>query len=198
VETLRANVRIVAATNRHLLELATVGRYRADLYYRIASIDLRLPSLRERRADIPALAEVILKRITVPGGQRCELSDAAIRKLMSYDFPGNVRELRNTLIKAVALCRHHLIDEEYIVFAQGAMPPALSASPASVSVSSASGAQLAVTGAASVQSMAEMEAGYIARLLHTHGGHRRRVADILGISERTLYRKLKHYNLAEG
>ena len=196
VETLRANVRIVAATNRHLLELATVGRYRADLYYRIASIDLRLPSLRERRADIPALAEVILKRITVPGGQRCELSDAAIRKLMSYDFPGNVRELRNTLIKAVALCRHHLIDEEYIVFAQGAMPPALSASPASVS--SASVAQLAVTEAAPVQSIAEMEAGYIARLLHTHGGHRRRVADILGISERTLYRKLKHYNLAEG
>ncbi len=192
-EMLRANVRIVSATNRNLLELAQSGRFRLDMYYRIAGIDLQLPSLRERRDDIPALAEVILRRIAESGAQRCKLSEQASRKLMAHDFPGNVRELRNILVKAVALCRHHTIDEAYITFAKVGVSGCASSVPSFVrDVEPAiHGSQVP---AANVP-ISRMEATYITDLLRSHQGHRRKVADILGISERTLYRKIKLYGL---
>ncbi len=190
-EVLRSDVRIVAATNRDLLSLAESGHYRLDLYYRIAGIDVHLPALRERHTDIPALADFMLRRMAGSGGKRCKLSEAAINKLLTYRFPGNVRELRNILAKAVAICRSHVIGPEYIMLANSPMtqPPlrqerAVTSPPAEPPV------------AASPSSIAEMEAGYIAQLLQANNGHRRNVADILGISERTLYRKLKRYGLA--
>lgn len=193
VETLQANVRIIAASNRNLLEMAERGLYRLDLYYRLSGIDLRLPSLRERRSDIPALAEAMLKRIAQTGAPRCKLTDDAMAKLMQYDFPGNVRELRNILLKAVAICRHNLISAEYITLGQTARHA--HGSPVAAIPPPSDTAAVVRPVAAGVP-IARMEAGYIAELLQIHRGHRRNVADILGISERTLYRKLKRYGLS--
>lgn len=195
-ETLQADVRIITATNRNLLEMAETGQYRLDLYYRIAGIDLRLPSLRERRSDIPALAEAMLKRITESGAPRCKLTDDAIAKLTQYDFPGNVRELRNILLKAVAICNHSIISAEHIVLgravARSDRRVADVVEVAPVLPEAVSDMHHIVSGVP----IAELEAKYIADLLQTHHGHRRNVADILGISERTLYRKLKLYGLS--
>lgn len=199
-KTLRADVRIIAATNGDLLKMTETGLFRPDLYYRISAIDLHLPTLRERRSDIPALAEAILKRIAVNGTPRCKLTDDALTKLMQYHFPGNVRELRNILLKAVAICHHYVISAEYIVL--GNMLPELLPHRAVVTDASSEPAapatSITVSGVAMQGvSMAQVEAGYIAELLQIHHGHRRNVADTLGISERTLYRKLKRYGLSQ-
>ncbi|MFA5170992.1 MAG: sigma 54-interacting transcriptional regulator [Sulfuriferula sp.] len=192
-ETLKADVRIVAATNRNLLDMAEAGQYRLDLYYRIAGIDLRLPSLRERHIDIPALAETILKRITDAGAPRCKLTERALDKLMAYDFPGNVRELRNILLRAVAICHNSIIDVDQIVLGSSLnSAPQTNIKPVFASSEAVTEIHKAVAGIPITQ----LEADYITELLKAHHGHRRNVADILGMSERTLYRKLKQYGLS--
>lgn len=184
VETLRADVRIVSATNRDLLERVDQGQFRLDLYYRIAGIDVTLPALRERRGDIPALAKALLSRMN--GGLNFDLSASALERLVSYHYPGNVRELRNILQKALVLSDNGMIGAEHIRFdasgQSGEQQPILPRP----------GAEHADIPSAS---MAELESGHIARLLEQHQGHRRKVAEILGISERTLYRKLNRYGL---
>ncbi len=177
--TLRADVRIVAATNRNLLDQVDLGRFREDLYYRVAGIDLALPALRERREDIPALAEVLLARMTGNGRQPVRLDKAAQQKLKRYDFPGNVRELRNLLQRALLRCEKDLIGAEDIVFQQNAVQAVPRAARVRRSDPSLKGA----------------EKDYIRDLLARHNGHRRTVADLLGVSERTLYRKIGRYGL---
>ena len=181
---MRADVRLIFATNRDLLEMAYAGQFRLDLYYRISGIDLRLPSLKERREDIPALAEALLKRITLTGMLHCKLTDEALEKLLGYSFPGNVRELKNILMKAVAMSNHGIISAEHIHLGNqrsASLPPYVQAAAARETVAA--------------KKMADMEAEHISALLSRYSGHRRNVADILGISERTLYRKLKRYGL---
>lgn len=189
--TLRADVRLISATNRDLLEMAEANHFRLDLYYRIAGIDLRLPSLKERSNDIPALADAILQRITRAGAPRCRLTDDALEKLMRYSFPGNVRELRNILLKAVAMSSHGIISAAHIHLGghSSMHSPVPSETPSG-------GTARTGMGSPAGSSIAELEAHHIAELLAGHHGHRRTVADVLGISERTLYRKLKRYNLA--
>jgi len=190
-DTLRADVRLISATNRDLLEMAEANQFRLDLYYRIAGIDLCLPSLKARSSDIPALAEAMLKRITQAGAPRCKLTDDALEKLMRYSFPGNVRELRNILLKAVAMSSHGIISAAHIHL--GGHSPIHNHAPSEALTS-----DMPKTGMDSSHgfSIAELETHHIAELLISHNGHRRNVADVLGISERTLYRKLKHYKLA--
>ncbi|MEW5786458.1 MAG: sigma 54-interacting transcriptional regulator [Pseudomonadota bacterium] len=175
--TLRANVRLVCATNRNLLDWVEQGRFREDLYYRVAGIEVNLPPLRERREDIQPLAEALLVRLSSPGRPPCRLDKGAQQKLRNYAFPGNVRELRNLLQRAMLRCQEGAIRAEDIVFQQD-VPPALSPGTRA--------------GAGNLKG-AERE--HIARLLARHGGHRRTVADLLGISERTLYRKLGNLGL---
>lgn len=170
--TLKADVRLVSATNRWLLDEVDEKRFRLDLYYRLAGIDVTLPPLRERQDDIPALATLLLKRLA--GNRRaCRLDGAALATLQAYEFPGNVRELRNLLQRAVLTCRDGMIRA-----ADLRLPIA------------------AATMRAGTQSMAEIECAHIRALLDTHAGHRSRVAAALGITERTLYRKLKRYGLS--
>ena len=107
-QTLTADVRVVSATNRRLLDEVDAKRYRLDLYYRLAGIDVTLPPLRERAADLPELANFLLKKLT--GGQSvCRLAPDALAALQAYDFPGNVRELRNLLQHGVLNCRDGVI-----------------------------------------------------------------------------------------
>lgn len=170
--TLSADVRLVSATNRRLLDEVDEKRFRLDLYYRVAGIDVTLPTLRERREDLPALAAFLLKRLA--GAQRaCRLDAAALAALQAYDFPGNVRELRNLLQRAVLTCRDGVIHAADLGLPVAAvpLPPG-------------------------TQALAEVERAHIRALLDAHAGHRSRVATALGITERTLYRKLKRYGLS--
>ncbi|MDP2829959.1 MAG: sigma 54-interacting transcriptional regulator [Sulfuricellaceae bacterium] len=181
-ETLRCDARIVSATNRDLLEMVDKGQFRLDLYYRIAGIDITLPTLKERRQDIPAMSNALLHRLS--GDGRFDLGKDAIVKLMDYDFPGNIRELRNILQKALVLSNDGMIHAEHIRFDNAtSLPPVQKAGRKSAKSET------------SDTSIAELEVAHITRLLEIHGGHRRKVAEILGISERTLYRKLILYGL---
>ncbi len=175
--TLKADVRLVSATNRNLLDWVDQKLFRLDLYYRLAGIDVALPPLRERREDIPALADTLLSRLSGGSRMRCRLDKEALETLRHYDFPGNVRELRNLLQRAMVRCRDGVIRAEDLsleIPANGGTQP--SAVP-------------------SAGSLNELEKDYIRELLDKHGGHRRTVAELLGITERTLYRKLKQHGL---
>jgi len=169
--TLNADVRLVSATNRRLLDEVDEKRFRLDLYYRLAGIDVALPALRERREDIPALSAFLLKRLT---GERrtCRLDASAQAALQTHEFPGNVRELRNLLQRAVLTCRDGMIRA-----ADLQLPVAASPAPTAT------------------QPLVDIERAHIRALLDTHGGHRNRVATALGITERTLYRKLNRHGL---
>ena len=170
--TLKADVRLVSATNRRLLDEVDEKRFRLDLYYRLAGIDVTLPPLRERRDDLPALAAILLKRLA--GARRaCRLDAAALALLKAYEFPGNVRELRNLLQRAVLTCRDGVIRAADLNLPTAAAP----VQPGT-------------------QALSEVERTHIRALLDTHAGHRNRVATALGITERTLYRKLKRYGLS--
>ncbi len=172
-QTLTADVRVVSATNRRLLDEIDSKRFRLDLYYRLAGIDVTLPPLRERAADLPELANFLLKRLT--GGQcTCRLAPDALAALQAYDFPGNVRELRNLLQHAALSCRDGLIRA-----ADLRLPPRVAQAHAEPARAS----------------LRDVERAHLQQLLDAHDGHRARVAAALGVTERTLYRKLKAHGL---
>ncbi len=183
-DTLHADVRILSATNRDLLELADQGAFRQDLYYRVAGIDVTLPSLRERRMDIRALAEMFLKRAAAENKRHYRFTEAALTRLKEYDFPGNVRELRNIVQKAAAMSVDGVI-----------MPQHLYLESPSHRVSAIEKARRTAEASLPSVTMAEVEAKHIADLLRQYTGHRRKAADAMGISERNLYRKIKQYGL---
>src|SRR5512138_436008 len=110
-QTIRVDVRVIAATNRNLAEEVKAGRFREDLYYRLNVVSLEMPALRERRTDIPALVKFFLERYTKDNGKAIEgCAPEAIELLMSYSWPGNVRELENAIERAVVLSSGSLID----------------------------------------------------------------------------------------
>ncbi|MGQ0595007.1 MAG: sigma 54-interacting transcriptional regulator, partial [Gammaproteobacteria bacterium] len=121
------DVRILSATHKDLAILATDGRFRQDLYYRINVIELHVPPLRARREDIPDLVDMVLKRLT-QHGKTAVLSDRARAALLAYPFPGNVRELENVLERALTLCEGEVIepvdlDLKYPAAPEGTEPP---------------------------------------------------------------------------
>jgi transcriptional regulator with PAS, ATPase and Fis domain len=182
-ELLSADVRIICASSRNLRQLVATNQFRADLYYRIAGIFCEIPPLRERREDIPDLARALLQRMGTKDDPRYRLSDDAIDMLLGYDYPGNIRELRNVLQRAAALSTNGIITAQEVWFEDSMETPA--PDPLLSLADRHEG----------LPSMRNLESRYIAELLAEHGGRRARVAEILGISERTLYRKLKQYNL---
>ncbi|MEN8178745.1 MAG: sigma-54-dependent Fis family transcriptional regulator [Pseudomonadota bacterium] len=225
-KTLEANTRIVCATNRLLWERVKSGEFREDLYYRIACFCIRIPALRERLEDIPVLSEEILKRIASKIGRTYRLADEAIHYLSGYNYPGNIRELRNILQVAVAhssnspgaiitgdKIRQYLrmrnefetpsIQGEAYELQQDCGVGSVVCSPES----SAQGMGLpdlrelkqpsAAQSADEIVSLKDVEAKHIADLLRLYKGNRRQVAEVMGISERTLYRKLKRYGLGD-
>ena len=177
-ELLESNARLIASTHNDLPAMITDNTFRSDFYYRIAGISHQIPALRERREDIPALADALLVRIRDPKAYHCHINDDAKALLEDHDYPGNIRELKNILQRAVSLSTDGHIKVEHIKFD---VPPA-AGKPAANKQG---------------QSIKQMEAERISELLVQHQGHRRIVADELGISERTLYRKLEKYNLMD-
>ena len=171
-EAQQADFRLVCATHRDLPAMVTAGAFRADLYYRIAAFPIALPPLRERREDLPLLVGALLKR--TPGGADKHLSAAALARLDTYDFPGNVRELRNLLERACLLADGDLIGPEHLPsLAESDAAPGTTPPPQEITT------------------LAEAERRYLARVLASWRGDRRDLAARLGVSERTLFRKLR-------
>ncbi len=171
------DARIVAATNRDLEIEVEEKRFREDLYYRINVVKIELPPLRERGADVLAIAHHLLRRIAQ--GRNLTLSPQAAERLMSYDWPGNVRELENCMERAVALARFDQITTEDL-------PEKLRTHRSDRLVVSAEDASELVT-------LEELERRYIHRVLKMLGGNKSRAAQVLGLDRRTLYRKLDRY-----
>src|SRR5262245_58742991 len=178
-----ADVRIIAATNRDLTAEVERQRFRADLYYRLNVVSLHVPPLRERVQDIPRLIEHFLdiyrKRFNRP---KLDLSREARKALQNYSWPGNVRELRNCLERAAAISLSDTIETSQIPFLNSAAVGA-----ADQSTATATPAQ------ATSRTLEELEREHILRVLEESNGNRERAAAILGISSRTLYRKLREY-----
>jgi DNA-binding NtrC family response regulator len=192
VRKVQVNVRVVAATNRDIAEVTSDGRFRADLLYRINSFQINLPPLRERPEDIEPLTAHLLKQLAGAGAP--QLSPEALAALKSYNWPGNVRQLRNTLERAVLLA-----NDGRITTAE--LPPEI-VSPASVfrpvtAQTGVSGAQTPTQPAGVPPPLREVERQQILAALEQTGWHRGKTAEILGISPSTLYRRLRDYNLTK-
>ncbi len=175
------DVRVVAATNQDLGQKVSDGRFRADLYHRLSEIQMEIPPLRERKEEIAPLAEYFLRQ-TRPDGR---FSAGARRALEKYDWPGNVRELKNTVLKAAVLAPGPRIGAEDLPLPVRDAAGSLQALAASVSANGGSGGQ--------EWRLDLVERRMIFQALEKTGGHHQNAADLLGISRRTLSRKLKLY-----
>lgn len=176
-QTIESDVRWIAATNRDLLKMVSEGKFREDLYHRLAVFPVRMPNLAERREDIPELASTLLTRIAAGIGKPfLTLSEEAKRTLSTSDWPGNVRQLANTLERAAIMAEGETVGPEN---------PALSEIPNPNEYSRENKAA----------TLTELERDAIKQALNRSEGNRKRAAEALGIGLRTLYEKLKRYGL---
>ncbi len=183
---LRSDARIVAATNRDLLARARTGQFREDLYYRLSTFVLRVPPLRERVEDIPLLAaHFIRRRRQQQGLPPLALSGQARDLLQTYAWPGNVRELRNVIERALITASQA---EQIEVRHLGALAPAGAIAPAMPVPPTAAGWM-----PAGEPTLEHIEREYLATLLKKYGGNRRKVAEVMGVSERTAYRMMDRH-----
>ena len=175
-ESKRIDVRIIAATNRDLIEMVRERAFRKDLYYRLKVLAVEVPSLRERREDVLPLAHAFVRRgcATYHCGP-CSLSPAALDRLLAYDWPGNVRELEHAMERAVVLA-----EGKPRIEASDLPPEIVGSAPGD----GEEGGPLA---------LAEVERHHILRVLEKMGGNRKETARALGIGANTLWRKLRHY-----
>ncbi|RKZ57482.1 MAG: Fis family transcriptional regulator [Gammaproteobacteria bacterium] len=195
-ETRTADVRIICASNRHLWESVIAGTFREDLYYRIACLNIRLPSLRERIDDIPVLSRNLLAGINRSMRSSYHLVPDAYEQLKSYRYPGNVRELRNILFIAATHSNNREINASLIENVIRNLPYCNSNEENEISQPNHAvpttemdkDLNSALKKSATLKSIEEE---HIRDLLDSYHGNRKDVAEALGISERTIYRKLK-------
>jgi two-component system response regulator HydG len=171
---LPVDVRIVAATNADLDAEMAEGRFRPDLYYRLATFVVQLPPLRERREDIPLLVGPLLEDAVRRSGRKATISPRALARLAGYDWPGNVRELAHVLERAVLLAEGSVIREQDLPLPAAAEP------------------------GEAVPTLEEVERRHIEQVLALCGGNKVRAARLLGIPRPNLYRKLERYGLETG
>jgi DNA-binding NtrC family response regulator len=178
-QSLRIDVRIVALANVDMKEAVRAHVFRGDLYYRLAVVTIELPRLADRIEDVPQLAEQFLRQFAARSGRTgIHFSSEALDALMNYDFPGNVRELRNIIEHAVLASDREAIEREQ-------MPDYLR-----------SAARL-MQSRSRKPSLAELEAVYIREVLEHTRGNKTRAAEILGISRKNLYEKMRRYNIGK-
>ncbi|WP_432695827.1 sigma-54 interaction domain-containing protein [Marinobacterium sp. YM272] len=184
VEPQHADVRLVCATHRNLKKMVQAGEFRQDLYYRISPFPIPLPTLKQRIDDLPLLIDVLLGRLA--GGEGVSVSGAALKVLMRYDFPGNIRELRNILERGILLADDGVIGVDQL-------PPELL-------MQSETGHEMSVVTAMSdaVVPLDTLEDNYLRQVAASFRGENRELAALLGISERTLYRKLRRLKIGSG
>jgi two-component system, NtrC family, response regulator HydG len=178
-ESIKVDVRIVAATNRDLRAEVAAGKFREDLYYRLNVVHAEMPPLRLRGGDILVLAEHFLRRFALEDHKSIDgFTDRARMKLRAYAWPGNVRELENAIERAVVLCEGDRIDEEHLPYG----------APASSALDG-----ISVPGA----TMAELERYAILKTLEAVDGSTVRAAELLDISVRTIQYRLHEYGVAK-
>ncbi len=184
---LHADVRVISATNKNLIEEVANGHFREDLLYRINVITLNVPSLAERKEDIPLLVDYFLKTKVRPRGLKT-IEPKALELLMKYDWPGNVRELENVIERASILCKDNHIRVEDISLPIGhrAIMHKEQHTPPSTGIQ---------IGAA--VPMRDIERAHIQGVLNSVGWNKNTAAQILGISLKTLYTKIQQYNLTK-
>ena len=172
------DVRIIAATNRDVGEEIEANRFRADLFYRLNMYNIKVPPLRERRADILPLARHFIQRHCKANRKRIQsLAPDLAGRLLSYDFPGNVRELENMIASAVLLEKTKTLTLDSVPDLKNAHPPAEGPKGEFITLE-------------------ELERKHIINVLKATGGNRARAADILGVNTTTVYRKLSKYGIA--
>ncbi len=185
-EEIPVNVRLVAATNADLEELVKQGKFREDLYYRLKVVTIYLPPLRERRADIPLLIDHFRKQIAEEQGRDVPIvSRAARQALVAYDWPGNIRQLKNTIERMIVLDTDGVLDVDDL---PDEIVPAGTGGDGSLPTQAGADALIG-------RPLTEVEKYYIQRALELTNGKREEAASLLGIGERTLYRKIKEYGL---
>ena len=176
IKEIEVDIRVVAATNKDLKKEAEAGRFRHDLYYRLAAMNIHLPPLRERKGDIPLLVEGFLESKR----DRKKVDGDVMKRLMAYPWPGNVRELRNVIQRAVILCKGQAITIKDL--------PLELQNPSQTwwdeKISSSSLPPLKI-----------LEKEHIKVVMQQVGGHKGKASRILGIDPKTLYRKIKEYGL---
>jgi Nif-specific regulatory protein len=169
---IQADVRVIAATNRNLEEAVREERFRQDLYFRLRVIPIPIPPLREHAEDIPALVEYFLDKLAVEWRRRVRLTEAALKRLQRYSWPGNVRQLRMVLEGAVAVSERKLLSIEDIPLPEErgvGYPPSLN--------------------------LEELEAWAIRQALHQHGGNATQAARVLGIARDTMVNKMRRLGI---
>jgi len=180
VDTRRADVRIVAATNQDLATLVSQGRFRDDLYFRLAVVRLAVPPLRDRKEDVPYLVEHFIRRFNAKKDKRIQgITPAVMEILMRHDFPGNVRELENVIEYGFVLCHNGMMDVKHL-------PDGLADHV---------GRLTRQEERETVPPLERSEAETIRVALARHGGHRAETAEELRISRTTLWRKMKRYGI---
>jgi transcriptional regulator with PAS, ATPase and Fis domain len=174
-EPIKIDTRFVAATNQDIIKMVSEGRFRQDLYFRINVMNIYLPPLAKRRQDIPLLTHYFINKYNTRSGKAVTgISPEALRQLMVYDFPGNVRELENIIERAIVLARGETIEIEHLP-------------------------EMAVhtfrSNKGIIPSLDEQERSYIEWVLDQTDGNKSKAADILGIDRVSLWRKLKKYTI---
>jgi len=179
------DVHIIATTNRDLRAAIDAGRFREDLYFRVNVIHVELPPLRARGGDVLVLAQHFVDQQAARAGKRVTgLAPAAAERLLAYPWPGNVRELQNTIERAIALTRSTEIQVEDL--------------PQTVRAFSRSHVLVAASDPSELVPLAEVERRYVLRVVEAAGGNKSLAAQILGITRKTLYRKLEEYGQPVG
>ena len=174
-ESIKSDVRIIAATNKKIEELVKSGQFREDFYYRINVIRIKLPPLRERREDIPLLIKHFIRRFNnLKNKFISDISPEALVVLVNYDFPGNIRELENIIEHAFVLCKKKIIELEDL-------PESFNAKESSLLIKPTS--------------MNQLESEYLAEVLKRNNWNRKKTAEELGIHKTTLWRKIKKLNI---
>jgi DNA-binding NtrC family response regulator len=190
---IKADIRVIAATNKDLKDEVQRSRFREDLYYRIAVIEIYMPALRERTEDIPLLVEHFLRINAYGGRERLHVTPDAMTCLTRYPWPGNIRELRNVIERLSVLADSQVLTVD-------ALPPAIvkasqePAEPAGL----ARPAEAARTDGGGDMTLDDVERHHILRTLERHRWNKKRVAGILGIDTKTLYNKLRRYGVPIG
>jgi DNA-binding NtrC family response regulator len=182
-KTVEVDVRLVTATNRDLKKMVTEGKFRDDLFYRLSVVTVSLPPLRDRRDDIPLLLHAFVRQCSEDNDKPPrEITQEAVNMLMAYDWPGNVRELRNTIEQMVVMARGDRLTLRDV-------PLAIRAG--------ADLTKIAVVRPGMTMTVEEAERQLIVQALKETGGNRTHAADKIGMSRRTLHRKLKQYHLED-
>jgi two-component system response regulator AtoC len=191
----RVDVRVVAATHRNLKQMVQTGGFREDLYYRLSAFPINIPPLRERKGDIPLLAEHFLGGIE-DGEQYLPLSPQVIETLLSYDYPGNVRELRNIIERAVILAAGTAITPDHIVTEIREHIDDINLAHDIITADTQMEDEI-YDKTMLIRRREKLEEESVLQALRQTAGHRKQAADLLGVSERTLYRYMKRLREVE-